>query len=67
MLGKSGSIDTTAGSAGGGSAQTLITGKMAKAAINPQLRNLPIVTTRSVSSYNVTKQISIGCELNHQE
>jgi hypothetical protein len=36
------------GSAGGGSAQTVsAVGKMAKAAINPQLKNLRIIKTKS--------------------
>ncbi len=41
-------VGVATGSAGGGSAQTVnAVGKMAKAAINPQLKNLRIVKTKS--------------------
>lgn len=53
--GASCSLEMTTGSAGGGSAQTLmVVGRIAKVAINPQLRNLPMMVTGEGILYNVT-------------
>jgi hypothetical protein len=62
------SVETTTGSIGGGSAPTLIAfGMIAKAAINPQLKNLRITLKNTFSEYvhNLTSECSNSCELNH--
>ena len=57
----------TTGSTGGGSAQTLMAvERMAKAVINPQLRNLPMMATGEGSIYNVTSKFWLSCASDHK-